>query len=173
MSTTNFILRCKRTINDCTRLLQTDDAGHAVLQSTVTRLETMERSLEWSRGRLINVPTANILLQDLREYILEDRRSWPTTPAQQGHSGYHAPLILLGGRGPPQFSISREQLSFLRSCGFTATKMAQILKVSLPTVRRRLRQFHMLRSGTYSTISDAALDNLIKEIVAGINQICP
>ncbi|KAI9517035.1 hypothetical protein NQZ68_020849 [Dissostichus eleginoides] len=31
----------------------------------------------------------------------------------------------------------------------------------------------MLRSGTYSTISDAALDHLIKEIVAGNNQIGP
>ncbi|KAI9535791.1 hypothetical protein NQZ68_040453 [Dissostichus eleginoides] len=51
--------------------------------------------------------------------------------------------------------------------------MAQILKVSLRTVRRRLRQFHMLRSGTYSTISDATLDDLIKEIVAGNNQIGP
>ncbi|KAI9534203.1 hypothetical protein NQZ68_016922, partial [Dissostichus eleginoides] len=34
-------------------------------------------------------------------------------------------------------------------------------------------QFHMPRSGTYSTISDAALDDLIKEIVAGNNQIGP
>ncbi|KAJ4939961.1 hypothetical protein JOQ06_029396 [Pogonophryne albipinna] len=172
MSTRNFILRCKRTINDCTRLLQTDD-GHAVLQSTIVRLETMERSLEWSRGRIINAPTADLLLQDLREYIVEVRRSWPTTTAQQVHSGYHAPLILLGGRVPSQYSISREQLSFLRSCGFTATKMAQILKVSLRTVTRRLRRFHMLRSGIYSTISDAALDDLIKELLAGNNQIGP
>ncbi|KAI4810763.1 hypothetical protein KUCAC02_013694 [Chaenocephalus aceratus] len=122
MSTRNFILRCKRTIHDCTRLLQTDD-GHAVLQYTVVRLETMERSLEWSRGRIINVPTADLLLQDLREYIVEVWRSWPTTTAQQ--------------------------------------------------VTRRLRRFHMPHSGIYSTISDAALDDLIKELVAGNNQIGP
>lgn len=35
------------------------------------------------------------------------------------------------------------------------------------------RQFHLMRSGRYSTISDAALDDLIKEMVAGNDQIGP
>ncbi len=35
------------------------------------RLETMQRSLEWVRGRLISVPAADRLLRDIAEYIAE------------------------------------------------------------------------------------------------------
>lgn len=56
-----------------------------------------------------------------------------------GSFGYQAPLVLSGGRGRPHYCVTREQLSFLRSCGFTAPQMADILHVSVRTVRRRLR----------------------------------
>ncbi|KAF3835804.1 hypothetical protein F7725_028362 [Dissostichus mawsoni] len=88
-----------------------------------------------------------------------------------GHSGYHAPLILLGGRGPPQFSISREQL-FFEELWFYSNKDGTDIK-SISAHSETAIEFHMLRSGTYSTISDATLDDLIKEIVAGNNQIGP
>ncbi len=35
------------------------------------RLETMQISLEWVRGRLISVPAADRLLRDIAEYIAE------------------------------------------------------------------------------------------------------
>ncbi|CAK6983843.1 uncharacterized protein LOC126383476, partial [Scomber scombrus] len=72
-----------------------------------------------------------------------------------------APLILTGGRGPPQYQISREQLKFLRTCWFTALQMAQILHVSVRTMQQHLSQFHLKQSGTYATILDEELDEVV------------
>ena len=55
-------------------------------------------------------------------------------------SGYHAQLVRGGRRGAPSFSITRQQLLFLRSCGFNIPQMAGVLNVSERTVQRRLRQ---------------------------------
>lgn len=73
-----------------------------------------------------------------------------------GDVGYQAPLILTGGRGPPQYRISREQLTFLKTCGFTAPQMAHILNVSLRTVRRRLRY-----AAFFFNIGSAVLSQII------------
>ncbi|CAL8275343.1 unnamed protein product [Arctogadus glacialis] len=118
-------------------------------------------------AELESVGTQSETEQDLPAEV---RRSVPTTPGQQG---YQAPLIWTGGRGPPQFKISQEQLCFLRTCGFTGKQMAQILGVSVRTLSRRLRQFNLRRAGTFSTCSDAALDDLIRETVAGNDRIGP
>lgn len=56
-----------------------------------------------------------------------------------GDATYQAQLVWGGDRGPPRYSITRDQLSLLQSCGFTARQMADILNVSASTVCRRLR----------------------------------
>lgn len=96
----------------------------------------MQRSLRWARGRLINVTAADQLLRDLAELIQEVELS--TQDGQQGCFGYQAPVVFNRGRGRSLYRITREQLSFLKSCGFTAPQMADILNVSLRTIRRRL-----------------------------------
>lgn len=52
---------------------------------------------------------------------------------------YTPPLERLGGRGRPTFSITEAQLRFLLSCGFRLRQMAEILNVSVRTLRRRMR----------------------------------
>ncbi|XP_051982025.1 uncharacterized protein LOC127643374 [Xyrauchen texanus] len=167
MDRRSFILRCKRTLNDCSRQL-TQDAGPNV-QSTLVRLETMQRSFEWARGRLIIVPAADRLLCDIAEYIAEvnARRQHE----QQASSSYQAPLTCSGGRGAPHYSITREQLSFLTSCGFSLRSIAEILQVSLATVKQRIKKFNLNQSVTYSDVTDDALDDMIKDIVAGNDQL--
>uniref|UniRef100_A0A3B3D677 Integrase core domain-containing protein n=1 Tax=Oryzias melastigma TaxID=30732 RepID=A0A3B3D677_ORYME len=71
----------------------------------------------------------------------------------------------------PSYVVTREQLSFLRSCGFTASQISGILGVSTKTVKRRLRLFNMTRS--FSAISDADLDEVVQDIVAGNDLIGP
>uniref|UniRef100_A0A3B1JIP5 Integrase core domain-containing protein n=1 Tax=Astyanax mexicanus TaxID=7994 RepID=A0A3B1JIP5_ASTMX len=171
MSRRCFILRCKRTLNDCTRLL-TGDAGPGVFESTLLRLETMQRSLQWARGRLLNVSAADQLLEDLNEYIQEVQTL--RHHGQQSSSGsYRAPLIWSGGRGAPHYCITREQLCFLRSCGFSVTQMDDILHVSQATVKRRLRQFNLACSVSYAEMSNSALDETVRDIVAGNERIGP
>lgn len=51
------------------------------------------------------------------------------------------PVIRLhSDRGAPHYSITREQLSFLRTCGFSLPSIAEILQVSLATVKRRMEE---------------------------------
>jgi len=42
-------------------------------------------------------------------------------------------------RGPPAYDISKSQLEFLLSCGFSSAQMSRILSVSPKTLQRRLR----------------------------------
>lgn len=109
-----------------------DDVGPDVLQLALRRLETVQRSLRWARGRLINVTAADQLLRDLAELIQDVELS--TQHGQQGCFGYQAPVVFNRGRGRSLYLITREQLSFLKSCGFTAPQMADILSVSLRTI---------------------------------------
>ncbi|XP_057217742.1 uncharacterized protein LOC130571067 [Triplophysa rosa] len=168
MARRDFILRCKRTLNDCTRQL-TEDTGPNVFQSTLVRMETMQRSLQLARGRLINIPAADELLRDIAEYIAEVNAH--RQPERQTSSSYQAPLICSGGRGAPYNSITREQLSFLKSCGFSLTSIAEILQVSLATVKRHMKKFNLNHAVSFSEVSDDALDEMIKDIVAGNDQL--
>lgn len=128
----------------------------------------MQRSLQWARGRLINVTATDQLLRDLAELIQEVELS-----TQHGQQGYQAPVVFNRGRGRSLYCITREQLSFLKSCGFTAPQMADILNVSLRTIRRRLRQYHFTRASMYAELTDSALDEHVQDIVAGNEQIGP
>lgn len=68
-----------------------------------------------------------------------------------GSFGYQSPVVFNRGRGRSLYLITQEQLSFLKSCGFTAPQMADILNVSLHTIRRRLRSVTFETSVTFSS----------------------
>ncbi|XP_031165359.1 uncharacterized protein LOC116057094 [Sander lucioperca] len=84
-----------------------------------------------------------------------------------------APLTWTGARGLPQYAITRGQLEFLMSCGFRPSQMAEILNVSLKTVKRHLRRFNLSRSTSYSDVTDVNLDAMIQDLVGGNEQLGP
>ena len=57
-----------------------------------------------------------------------------------------------------------DQLSFLVGENFNTRRIANCLRASVSTVRRRLRDNDISLYGTYSTISDTGLDQLIRNI---------
>ena len=60
--------------------------------------------------------------------------------------------------------ISREQLEYFISNGFSAVDIGKILRVSHSTVRRRLRKYGIATSRPFSNISDGKLSELLREI---------
>ena len=46
---------------------------------------------------------------------------------------------------------------------FTVPQIARVLGVSVSTVRRRMRDYHLTIRGTYSSISDAELEGVIAQ----------
>ena len=75
-----------------------------------------------------------------------------------------APVVQSGHVGRPRFDIPQEQMIALVENCFTGPQMAEIVGVSLSTIRRRMVLFQLSVSSEYTTMSDAELDNIIHEI---------
>ena len=84
-------------------------------------------------------------------------------PAQQ------AQVHLTGGVGRPAFGISCHQLQYLIDSRFSVPQIAELLGVSVSTVRRRMSAFNLSIRATYSSITDDRLD----ELVVGVQRQFP
>ena len=69
-----------------------------------------------------------------------------------------------GRIGRPKFSISCEQLSMLLEHRFSVPQIANMLGVSVSTVRRRMTDYNLSVLATYATITSGELDSLVGEI---------
>ena len=65
----------------------------------------------------------------------------------------------------PKYHISQQQLKFYLANGFTTKLIAEMLQVSSRTVKRRLHDFGIKLSGTFSVISDERLDREVELIL--------
>ena len=72
--------------------------------------------------------------------------------------------FLDGSVGRPRFHISFNQLETLISTHFTVPQIAQIIGVSVSTIRRRMSEYNLSIRSTYSTMSDTYLDAVVSEI---------
>ena len=66
--------------------------------------------------------------------------------------------------GHPRFDISQEQLSFLIETRFSVPQIADMIGVSVRTVRRRMSLFGLSIRQCYSDINDDMLDELVFQI---------
>lgn len=73
-------------------------------------------------------------------------------------------LVLDGAVGRPSFQIPPSQLQFLIDSRFSVPQIAQLMNVSVSTVRRRMLAYNMSIRATYSTISDEELDRIVSEM---------
>ena len=68
-------------------------------------------------------------------------------------------------KGRPQIQIDENQLSLLLSFRFSCVDIANMLKVSPKTIRRRIIQYSLEESCSYSSISDTELHEITAEFV--------
>uniref|UniRef100_A0A8C2AGH5 Integrase catalytic domain-containing protein n=2 Tax=Cyprinus carpio TaxID=7962 RepID=A0A8C2AGH5_CYPCA len=136
------------------------------LNLVILRMQTMARSVVWSRGRMLDPETANEMLDQVSEFLdhLE------SLTQQHVPQGYSAPLVR-GSSGRPRFSITEEQLRFLIEYNFSTRQMAEILCVSRRTVKRRLREYRISLRDRYTDLSDSDLDNRVRELVGGNDEL--
>ena len=66
--------------------------------------------------------------------------------------------------GRPSFAVYPEQLLFLIEIGFSVPQMADMIGVSVRTIRRRMSDFGLAIRAQYSAISDTDLDRIVSEI---------
>lgn len=79
------------------------------------------------------------------------------------------PTIIDGTIGRPKFDISYIQLKEMIQHRFSVRNIADLLSVSVSTIRRRMTMFGLTVRDTYSNISDAELDY----IIIGVQQQYP
>ena len=93
------------------------------------------------------------LLQDLN-----------TSKRMENECGYIPQVLMENCRGHPKWNIKQEQLECLLHLGFSCPRVADLLGVSLSTIRRRMSEFGLSVTALYSSITDQELDSLISQI---------
>ena len=87
-----------------------------------------------------------------------------------------AQLLITGGVGRPVFEIPRGQLQYLFESRFSVPQIAQLLGVSISTVRRRMSSYNLSVRSTYSPMTDSKstlADSQLHELVATVQQQFP
>ena len=80
-----------------------------------------------------------------------------------------AQVVRTGTVGPPSFDIPQHQLQYLIENRFSVPQIAQLMGVSVSTIRQRMSDFNLSIRATYYPITDEQLDQLI----AGVQQQFP
>lgn len=81
----------------------------------------------------------------------------------------HAQMVRTGTVGPPSFDIPQHQLQYLIENRFSVPQIAQLMGVSVSTIRRRMSDYNLSIRSTYYPITDEQLDQLI----VGVQQQFP
>ena len=66
--------------------------------------------------------------------------------------------------GRPRYCIEKEQLEHLLDLNFDCPSIANMLGVSLRTIRRRMTEYDLSIRGCYSDITDARLEEIISDL---------
>ena len=130
------------------------------LELLSTRLEVLHRQLNRYSSHCLRPghPVHNIV-SELGKSVQTFYEMLSTLPS----SAYQA-TIVRNGPGIPRYDIPQNQLLHLVGNGFTCPQISQMLGVSLRTIHRRMDEYGINSTGTYSTLNDSELDTLIQEI---------
>ena len=81
--------------------------------------------------------------------------------------GNHAPQTRSAARGRPSYIISKEQLQYFIREGFTRRQISEMLRVSISTITRRLREYELSYENIrpYANLTDEELDEHVKGIL--------
>ena len=80
--------------------------------------------------------------------------------------GYSPKKVYSGCRGRPSFDIPKEQIELFLEYNFSLPQISEMLGVSLSTVTRRLKDYGLSVTQTYSTISNTELDEITQQLVS-------
>ena len=127
------------------------------------RVQTADGSVDDTES----LHSISLLLTDLHHELTSLLQQWQEysdrIDAEVSIVRYSAPLHHHGDRGRPAFSISRQQLEYLRSLSFSWTEIASLLGVSRMTIYRRRAEFGLLDDPS-RTLNDEELSRVVVEM---------
>ena len=80
--------------------------------------------------------------------------------------GYSPKKVYSGCRGRPSFDIPKEQIELFLEYNFSLPQISEMLGVSLSTITRRLKDYGLSVTQTYSTISNTELDEITQQLIS-------
>ena len=150
-------------IHDVQRELHANNVEHETLDGLCFRGEQLARQV----ARLV---TANVLDSSVLNCIMfaYEKLTFCSQRVESEETGYRAALLISGGRGRgrPSYQIIREQLVYFLRERFSRREVADMLRVSLSTVARSIREYGLANLLPYSTISDEDLDGVVRDVQA-------
>ena len=134
-----------------------------ILDAYEVQLERVLRELVGVQllGNLSDQVTTGI---DLVRTALSIVRNLLESSERQMEIGYHAPITEEERSGRPRFHIPRNQLAYLLEKQFSVPQIANILQVSVRTVRRRMTEYDLSVHALYSDLTDQELEWIIRDI---------
>ena len=157
-----WAIRTLRRVASDLRLFEDGRFTQDVVDAFVTNLELVYRELiaqEHINGLDASGCEACELVRCLQ--FLRTLQDETTQMANQAHT---PPVLRTGCAGRPRFDIPREQMAFLVDSRFTGPQMADILGVSVSTVRRRMSDFGISIRAEYASLTNAELDDVVEDI---------
>ena len=155
----SLLLRLVRdAILTVTRQLDGGDVSEDMADYLAFRLEQLY-------GHILRLTASHPNLREVEPLICEAARNLRAFEGLSSNDGYESPLDYSGLVGRPRFEVSRAQLEYLLQNGFSGTQIAQMLAISLSTVRRRMREFNLSVKALYSTFSEEELDDALQNVL--------
>ena len=154
---------CQRILSIVALLERSDEAGFASNDSLYSSLLCLDQLVVHVVGvvHLLPEATASTVLSCLRACLecLQQLLSDAETPSH----GYCAPTLRSAG-GRPKFDITERQIEYFLEMDFTAPEMAEMLGVSVRTIRRRMSEYGLTIRASYTQLSDAQLDEHVRAL---------
>ena len=97
-------------------------------------------------------------------HAIEQVRHILQSPQRVCSHAYFSPLVHDGTVGRPRYDVPVSTLESLVYSGFTGPQIAEILCLSVRTVRRRMAEYGISIRATYTTLSDEELDSIVGRI---------
>lgn len=155
----------KRISSDLSAFVDGRDIPEDTLDSFIVSLEFVYRELvvlEATTAQLSDTQREAIAI--VRGCLSTLKSVYELRKLSESNFHYHLQPVHTGMVGRPSFVVSPEQLSFLIENGFSVPQIADMVGVSVRTVRRGMTEFGLSIRAQYSTIIDSELDGIVREI---------
>ena len=131
-------------------------------------LDSFILSLELVSRRLVLLEAINATeydgLEDVMSCLSTLRSIYDLRRVLELSFNYQIQPVSIGMVGRPSFNISNEQLTYLVENEFSVPQIADMIGVSVSTIRRRMTEFGLSVRARYSQLTEDELDEIVSEI---------
>ena len=140
------------------------DIPEDVLDSFIVSMEFVYRELIVLETTAQLSPIQCQATEIVRSCLSRMRSLYELRNMRENNPGFQVTSVLTGMVGRPRLEVSYEQLSFLIENRFSVPQIADMVGVSVRTIRRRMSECGLSIQAQYASITDSELDTMVSEV---------